>query len=151
LKDLISLLIEEFNCNAETLDIYKRETEKERIINYLDTNYTKGKSGLLYLCGHPGTGKTSSLNALIKTKFKIEYEHLMIFSYNAMSFRELSSFVSKLYEDLSELIKIKASSLQVAGKRGMDLTDKINAVKELLRSKSKYHKLIVIDEIDNFA
>ena len=28
LKELVSLLIEEFNCNAETLDIYKRETEK---------------------------------------------------------------------------------------------------------------------------
>lgn len=92
----MSLLIEEFNCNAETLDIYKRETEKEQIIQYLDSNYTKGKSGLLYLCGHPGTGKTSSLNVLIKTKFQVEYEKLIILKYNAMSFTELSSFVGML-------------------------------------------------------
>lgn len=41
--------------------------------------------------------------------------------------------------------------MTIAGKKGVDYTDKIQVVKELLRSKKSWHKLIVIDEIDNFA
>lgn len=65
---LIRLMIEEFNCNHQadqdqtSLRIFSREKEEESIMKFIKGNWTASKSGLLYLCGHPGTGKTSTLN-----------------------------------------------------------------------------------------
>jgi Cdc6-like AAA superfamily ATPase len=44
------------------MTIFNREQEEQQIIQFLMDNYDKKRSGLMYLCGHPGTGKTSLLN-----------------------------------------------------------------------------------------
>lgn len=67
----LKVLLDEFNCSHEAnLDdsgaklnhIYNREREHAQIETFLAGNISQEKSGLMYLCGHPGTGKTSSLN-----------------------------------------------------------------------------------------
>lgn len=69
---IIKIMIEEFNCNHQadidsdkTVTIYNREMEHNKIRKFLENNIRKQESGLMYLCGHPGTGKTSSLNAVL--------------------------------------------------------------------------------------
>jgi broad-specificity NMP kinase len=68
-----------------------------------------GKCGLLYICGHPGTGKTSSLN-LILNDYRYEGVYsdrdVIIYNYNAMRFSELVSFEQRLCEDiLKDIVK----------------------------------------------
>jgi len=78
--DLIKMILEEFNCNHQAdledmgssnqVKIYNREDEHKRIEKFLDERISTGRSGLMYLCGHPGTGKTSSLNYVLGELFK---------------------------------------------------------------------------------
>lgn len=69
---MLRTMIDEFNCNhqadldAKNLEtIYERDKEHTKIHDFLANNIEKQRSGLLYLCGHPGTGKTSSLNFVL--------------------------------------------------------------------------------------
>ena len=39
-----------------------RELENKKIKEFIEKNRENKDSGLLYLCGHPGTGKTTLLN-----------------------------------------------------------------------------------------
>ena len=48
------------------MEIFDRDEEHKQIRNFLANNLSTGASGLMYLCGHPGTGKTSSLNYVMK-------------------------------------------------------------------------------------
>ena len=60
-------IIEEFNCTtAANKRVYHREYEKEFIKNFIEENKANGSSRLMYICGHPGTGKTSTLMELIQ-------------------------------------------------------------------------------------
>lgn len=52
---------------------------------------TTKKAGLMYLCGHPGTGKTSLLN-LVLSEMKNKNKNLEIFLYNAMTYNDVKSF-----------------------------------------------------------
>lgn len=91
--NIIKIMIEEFNCNHQadidsnkTETIYNRDNEHKKIKQFLETNLTKNQSGLMYLCGHPGTGKTSSLNyvlAEMRNNIKFKFEPLL---YNAMTY-----------------------------------------------------------------
>ena len=45
--------------------VFGRDRESERVLSFLDKNIETAESGLIYLCGHPGTGKTSILNQLL--------------------------------------------------------------------------------------
>jgi len=59
----------------------------------------------MYLCGHPGTGKTSTLhNVLTKVKRNPEniplYKNCEILLYNAMSFKDVKKFCVRLIKDL---------------------------------------------------
>ena len=70
--DIIKVMIDEFNCNHQAdldspdlVKIYERDDEHNQIREFLKNGIKTGKSGLMYLCGHPGTGKTSSLNLVL--------------------------------------------------------------------------------------
>jgi len=69
--DLVRVLIDEFNCNHQAdvgqsqQRIYTRDKEQGSIEKFIKENIAAEKSGLMYLCGHPGTGKTSSLNIVL--------------------------------------------------------------------------------------
>jgi len=53
------------------------------------------------LCGHPGTGKTSSLNYVLSNLIekKKNFKPLL---YNAMTYADVKAFSMLLYEDLHE-------------------------------------------------
>lgn len=56
----------------------------------------------MYLCGHPGTGKTSSLNLVLeKLKGKKNY-NFRVFMYNAMTYTNVRSFMNIFERDVSE-------------------------------------------------
>lgn len=56
------------------------------------------KSGLMYLCGLPGTGKTSALNmVLAKIHKQSPFE---LFMYNAMTYSDVKNFGITLHKDL---------------------------------------------------
>lgn len=111
---MLSLLIEEFNCNHQAdmedpegrVQIFSREKEKKAIHNFINSNMSKGKSALMYLCGHPGTGKTSTLNYVLSNfvsgNIKANLIHqLSVSMYNAMTYRDVKQFCFQLLDDLS--------------------------------------------------
>ena len=58
------------------------------------------------MCGHPGTGKTSTLNYVLsklkdnfKEKGKADFE---VFSYNAMTFADPKNFAFSLVDEINE-------------------------------------------------
>lgn len=67
---------------------------------------SKNKAALMYLCGHPGTGKTSTLNYVLSgfmtgdIKAKL-LNQLSVSMFNAMSFKDVKTFGFALLEDLS--------------------------------------------------
>jgi len=66
MEKIIKILIEEFNCKADNAQIFKREKEHQEIKEFLEGNREQKKSSMLYICGHPGTGKTSSLFQVLR-------------------------------------------------------------------------------------
>ena len=74
--EMLRLLIDEFNCNHQAdldsdhqVQIFVRDSEQKTILKFIEDNKKKQGAALMYLCGHPGTGKTSSLN-LVLSKLK---------------------------------------------------------------------------------
>mgnify|MGYP001626780497 CR=1 FL=1 len=69
-------------------------------------NLRKGKSGLMYLCGHPGTGKTSSLNQILsrlrRASAKGKVNQFQLYMYNAMTYTDVRSFALSLLQELTE-------------------------------------------------
>ena len=61
----------------------------------------------MYLCGHPGTGKTSLLNQVIaRLKKQQEDEEAIpqfeLYLYNAMTYNDVKSFGITLHADVME-------------------------------------------------
>lgn len=76
IQSMLSILIDEYNCNHQMdldsenqVQIYTRDKEQKFIEEFLKKGIVEKKSSLMYLCGHPGTGKTSTLH-LVLHKFK---------------------------------------------------------------------------------
>jgi Cdc6-like AAA superfamily ATPase len=64
----------------------------------------QGKSALMYLCGHPGTGKTSTLNFVLSSFVSGDIQakllnNLQVSMYNAMTFKDVKSFCFQFLED----------------------------------------------------
>lgn len=100
---MLTLIIEEFNCNHQAdfdvinqVNIYARDKEKEFIKKFLKANIENNKSGLLYLCGNPGTGKTSTLNTVLSELKQNIHTNVLhqfeVFMFNAMTFTDVKSF-----------------------------------------------------------
>lgn len=103
------MVIDEFNCNHQAdsassqMTIYTREKEEQQIQDFLRGNIQKSRSGLMYLCGHPGTGKTSLLNQVIaQMSNDEEVSEFELFQYNAMTYSDVRSFGLTLLCDLNE-------------------------------------------------
>ena len=60
----------------------------------------------MYLCGHPGTGKTSSLNQILsklrKAAAKGKANEFQLYMYNAMAFVDVRSFSLSLLQEVTE-------------------------------------------------
>lgn len=162
---MIAELINEFNCNhcaeldsPDQVIIYNREKEHQKIRTFLSTNITRKKSGLMYLCGHPGTGKTSSLNyvlAQMKQEGKLDFQPVM---FNAMTYLDVKSFAFQLYERLHEEFLGEPPKRRLK-RENVDDEDMAHIIGRLLDKISKLqektgvlppHRVIVIDEVDCF-
>ena len=86
--------------------MFTRENEQRLITKFLTANIRKRKSGLMYLCGHPGTGKTSSLNQILATlrraAAKGKINEFQMFMYNAMPFTDVKAFGLSLLQEVTE-------------------------------------------------
>jgi Cdc6-like AAA superfamily ATPase len=100
---MIGLLVDEFNCNHQAdldtsnqVQVYERDSEQKLIKKFINDNMSKRKAGLLYLCGHPGTGKTSTLNLVLSDLTQNIHTNLLkhteVQLYNAMTFSDVKSF-----------------------------------------------------------
>lgn len=155
---MVKIIKKEFNCNHEAdLDakslsvIYNREQEHKKIDEFLKQTISGGKSGLMYLCGHPGTGKTSSLNACL-SKLKNEGEHqFKPLLFNAMAIPDVKCFGIQLYERLYEAYYNEPCKRRI-DRQKIDDDDLADLLEKLLLKISKDpsmpHKVIVIDEVD---
>jgi Cdc6-like AAA superfamily ATPase len=108
---MLKHLINEFNCNheahfsekAEDMNvIYNREKEHSAISEFLCQNHAQKKSGLMYLCGHPGTGKTSSLNFVMQDLANSGQYRFKPVVFNAMTFFDVKGFCVALHQRLHE-------------------------------------------------
>ena len=97
-------------------------------------NITKKRSGLMYLCGHPGTGKTSSLNLILsqlrKHADKGDVGDFHILMFNAMTFTDAKSFSLSLLQSIQEKMTEK-KSVQRLSRNEYDDSEIVSRVREL--------------------
>ena len=155
---IISKLANEFNCSSKDMKIYNRNYEKSQINTYIEGNIKDKKSGLMYVCGHPGTGKSSIMRVITqeyRDKIKEDEEYsgkLAIFNYNSMIFKRLYDFSTKLIEDIRfQLMGKKSKNLESQLKQTDDVIDLGNRIEKYFIHFKDIHKLVIIDEIDNLS
>lgn len=151
--DMVRIVRDEFNCNHQaeagdkTVEIFCRHQEEQRIENFLKDNITSQSSGLIYLCGHPGTGKTSLLNQILSTLK--EETHYELFMFNAMTYQDVKQFSITLHQDLRE--RFSGVDCDRESRRVTDEEIAYKVAQALIgknRKNQKVHKIIVIDEVD---
>lgn len=106
---------------------------------------------MLYLCGHPGTGKTSTLNLVLSQMQANTNTSFELFLYNAMTYENIKIFARQALDDIN---------LRLGGSIGSTFNQKRCAQDEeylselvaasLKNNKKETHKILVIDEIDCF-
>jgi len=84
-------LINVFSASDSHL-IVGRDKEEAKICACLKSARNK----LIYICGHPGQGKTAVLNQVLHDHFS----ERLVFKYNAMTFNSLATFVTQLNSDI---------------------------------------------------
>lgn len=141
--------------------IYCRDKERDYILNFFE-NEEEMKS--LFICGQPGTGKTSLMNEIFKSHltsnkfcFKIYINCMSLNSIKDFNeeifkfFNKTSSltifrkiFKSKKYDSLIKILKTNPSNLKI---------DTLCNVLNILNSndvEEKMTPIILLDEIDHF-
>lgn len=169
---MLGYLIDEFNCNHQAdledangrVEIISRIKEQKAIRQFISDNMPNkalgkpGKAALMYLCGHPGTGKTSTLNFVLSSFVSGDINanllnKLCVHMYNAMTFSDFKSFCFQLLDDLS--LKHSGQNYAQAYSKGLkkkevDDDEVANMVSKMLAQSPNQTKIIVIDEIDAF-
>jgi Cdc6-like AAA superfamily ATPase len=125
--------------------IYCRETEKKRILDFISNKDLK----TLFICGQPGTGKTSLLLEIFKKDLCLINNTIKIYI-NFMSVHSAEDFYYQILKFLLE----NRQDLKIPVAYREALNSKKNLNKTLLEIldlfKSKFTFLILLDEVDNF-
>lgn len=103
----------------------------------------------MYLCGHPGTGKTSALNQVLSTVHKESEGEFELFMYNAMTYNDVKNFGITLYKDLCD--RFSNTKTQRLNRADYDMEDIGFIIAKALHNAKDCHKIIVIDEVDQFS
>ena len=112
----------------------------------------------MYLCGHPGTGKTSSLNYVLGQMRKENKASFKPFMFNAMTYPDVKCFGIVLYQKLYEEF-FGEPPKRMLKRENMDDEDLAVSIERLLHKitllerktgKPTPQRIIVIDEIDCF-
>lgn len=154
----INMLMNEFNCSSHDMMIYCREYEKSQIQDYIYENLKENKSGLMYVCGHPGTGKSSIIRVILKEleeKMRADTEFgtsIAIFNYNGMIFKKLYDFSTELIKDIRiKFYNKKSKNLETKLKQTDDVLDLGQRIQKYFMESKHVHKLVIIDEVDNLS
>jgi len=155
---VISRVMNEFNCNTNEPEIYCRNFEKDEIKAYIEDNHKESKSGLMYVWGHPGTGKSSIIRIILNelnkkmgedSSFKKSF---VIFNYNGMIFKKLYDFSTELIKDIRiKFYNKKSKNLESKLKQTDDVVDLGNRIQKYFLENKNIHKLVIIDEVDNLS
>ena len=119
--------------SPDQVKIYERDEEHSKIKEFLRNGINKGQSGLMYLCGHPGTGKTSSLNLVLaqlrqdRSSTRVDFKPLL---FNAMTYPDVKSFMIVLHEQIHE--EYYGVEPKKALKRNDDVEDMAYIIEKLL-------------------
>ena len=91
--------------------IVGRDDEESAIRDFIQANIDKDQSGLLYVCGHPGQGKTAVINQVLfdyygdmDSSLGGVNESIFVLKYNAMRYEKPMQFATCLSQDLEYLI-----------------------------------------------
>lgn len=110
---------------------------------------------LIYLCGHPGQGKTVVLNQVLHDHFSAS-DHFHLIQHNAMQFENLASYLRSLLSELRLLedTKLRKRSRQPSPSKSLEQQQLVDLILDSVKKVTKHKKarlVIVIDEIDNFS
>lgn len=90
--------------------IVGRDDEGIAIRQFIDSNLSRDVSGLLYICGHPGQGKTAVVNQVLfdyfgdlDSCFGGTCDEVFILKYNGMRYETPHGFIESLLADLKTL------------------------------------------------
>jgi len=117
-----------------------REAERKEIVDFIEDHLKEAKSGALYVSGAPGTGKTATLNTILR-EYKEATKCITIYI-NCMSVRNSSLIYAKI---LAEGSTSKNTAAPKGGSKGAQ-----KAVEKLVTSKGK-PILLFLDEMDQLG
>ena len=80
--------------------IVGREKEEQAIKEQIE-QYMRSDGGIIYICGHPGQGKTVVLQQVLHDYFEsTQNKNVVVFNYNAMTFDTLQAFLDKFLSEI---------------------------------------------------
>ena len=99
-----------------------RKAEEQLIVSFIRDNIASQKSGLLYVCGHPGQGKTELVEQVLFENFGMldssmggTDETVWVLKYNAMRFNsDHSQFLRSLTQDIELIWQQEQGSMKRA-------------------------------------
>lgn len=131
--------------------IYCRDREKEQILNFISSKDLK----TLFICGQPGTGKTSLSLEILKNDLKLADNIIKIYI-NCMSVHSIEDFYCQILEFLFNNFHVLKS---IADRKNLMSYKNILSYKKNLNKnfieilelyKEYFTFLILLDEVDNF-
>jgi len=131
--------------------IYCREKEKEKILEFINNKNSK----TLFICGQPGTGKTSLLLEIFKHDLK-NFDFSIKIYINCMSVHSSEDFYYQIIKFLIENIQLldNFKDRKTLDSYKQILHSKKNLNKNFLEILELYENrftfLILLDEVDNF-
>ena len=144
------------NDNKEEIEFLPcRENEQKQIYEYIKSGlYTKGSYSSLYIAGFPGTGKTVSVQTVIKVltneslKKKIpNFRYLFI---NGMKFTNISNVFKVIYNFIFEDKSNKLIKTYIQLLDSFFINRNNYDSKPELNDPSNSHIILIIDEVDCF-
>ena len=142
------------NDNIEEIEFLPcRENEQKQIYEYIKSGlYTKGSYSSLYIAGFPGTGKTVSVQTVIKVltneslKKKIpNFRYLFI---NGMKFTNISNVFKVIYNFIFEDKSNKLIKTYIQLLDSFFINRNNYDSKPELNDPSNSHIILIIDEVD---
>lgn len=119
-----------------------RESEQEKLENFIQSHLDNQSSGSIYVSGAPGTGKTACLSKImIKPNFKKSFKIIYI---NCTSMKSAASIYSKVCEELD-------LQSQKSGRNCKTLIENYLAKPKSSRSSNNKMTLLVLDEMDQLG
>jgi len=101
-EKLFQDLIHEYSAKEHTL--IGREKEAKTVHDFISENVQARRTGFLYLCGHPGTGKTTLAREVVQDAVGDE-AGVLVLNFNAMAYESAELFYASLKAAIDEQLE----------------------------------------------